>query len=244
MESATHGISSGRLRHVIAEMRSGKLVPEDNRGKHQNRPHKIPDVVRAQIRDHIQSYETYESHYCRPRAPAGTRYLSPNLNVSIMFEDFLQGQRDTGRLECEQWAYQAIFNNEFKNLKLCTPKTDTCDECDHFKALLHDATVNERIQIQEKQLQHHTMCKLNSNLLHKSMSILFKWFLLLECATLMHSIFVRCPTSTLESTEQMMGATQCISGLSLSAAADQMKLPHAYGTTSRPTTTTREQPAH
>ena len=156
------GISRGRLEHVIAEMRSGKLVPEDNRGKHQNRWNRIPEVVWDQIREDIRSYETYESHYCRPRAPAGTRYLSPDLNISIMFEDFLQGQRDNGLLECEQWVYHAIFNHEFKNLKLSMPKTDTCDECDEFKARLHDATVRERTQIQQEQLQHHTLC--NSDL--------------------------------------------------------------------------------
>jgi len=152
-------VSVGRLNHVIGEMSAGKLVPEDNRGKHGNRGNKLPEVIRNQIRDHIRGYPTYESHYCRPRAPAGTRYLSPDLNVSIMFNNFLQVQRDNGEQECGQWLYHSIFNSEFPKLKLCTPKTDTCDTCDNFNALLNDATLQERIQIQQDQVRHHSLCK-------------------------------------------------------------------------------------
>jgi hypothetical protein len=126
------GISVGRLVRVINEMKEGKLVPEDQRGKHNNRPQNVPDLVRGQILQHIESYRTYVSHYCRQRNPPNTRYLSPDLNVSIMFESFLQDQRDNARQECEQWVYQDIFNRVYPHLTLCAPKCDTCDECDRF----------------------------------------------------------------------------------------------------------------
>lgn len=156
------GVTKGRMEHIVSEMRAGKLVPEDHRWAHHTRPNKVPEIVPQQIRNHIQGYSTYESHYCRPRAPAGTRYLSPDLNVSIMFENFLQTQRDNGDQECEEWVYYSIFNREVPKLRLCTPKTETCDECDRYKALLYDATVQERQSIQRDQLAHHTACKFSS----------------------------------------------------------------------------------
>ena len=60
----------------------GSVLPEpDQRGKHRNRPQKIPDEIRQKVREHISSFPAEKSHYSRNDNPRRV-YLSPSLSIT------------------------------------------------------------------------------------------------------------------------------------------------------------------
>lgn len=121
-----------RLEIVTNKLKEGDLSPRDKRGKHPNRPNRIPDAAKQDIRDHIKSFPSYESHYTRNQTDKSKRYLNPELSVSQMYDLFIQSQRNNNRHETEEWIYRDIFAREFE-LKIGDPKLDTCDLCDKYK---------------------------------------------------------------------------------------------------------------
>jgi len=122
----------------------------DMRGKHNNRPNRIPNQMLEEIRAHIAGFPTYESHYVRNINNRDTLYLDPTLSVSKMYELFIEQQRANDGMECEEWIYRAAFNTNFK-LRIRSPKLDCCDQCDKFQIRLRnpDLTEEERQKIQE-----------------------------------------------------------------------------------------------
>ena len=82
--------------------------PKDIRGRHKNRPHKLPDLVTAVIRAHISSFRERDSHY----ALGKTRklYLSAELNVSKMHALF----RETHPyIQITYETYRRVFIKDF-----------------------------------------------------------------------------------------------------------------------------------
>lgn len=84
------------------------------------------------IIEHIKSFPSEESHYCR-RNNKDKRYLSPDLNVTRMYKLFLPGQAPNhlGKPPVSRQWYHEIFLSKF-NLCFQVPKTDTCGTCDLF----------------------------------------------------------------------------------------------------------------
>ena len=62
-------------------------VPEDGRGKHGNRPNRIPDEIVNRIDRHIKSFPRETSHYSL--SSAADRFLNPELSVRIMWKLFM-----------------------------------------------------------------------------------------------------------------------------------------------------------
>ncbi|KAL5239619.1 hypothetical protein ACI65C_007029 [Semiaphis heraclei] len=63
--------------------------PVDLRGKHMNRPKKIPEYLIFKIHSHIASFPKRSSHYSRSDN-SNTQYLSSDLTISKMYKLFLQ----------------------------------------------------------------------------------------------------------------------------------------------------------
>ena len=79
-----HGISHGRLSRVLAgQAEQGGLPKLDTRGRHEP-PNKTEEEDKAFIRQHIESFPVYESHYSRSDNPH-RRYLSPELSQAKMY---------------------------------------------------------------------------------------------------------------------------------------------------------------
>ena len=68
-----------------------KLVTEvcielDRRGRHGNRPQKVPEEIRELVRDHIRTFSARNSHYsCKDKT-----YLSSDLSIAQLYKNFLQ----------------------------------------------------------------------------------------------------------------------------------------------------------
>ena len=60
-----HAIGKQCVEHLCEKLVSGILFSGDERGKHKNRPNATREDLKAQIREHISSFPSRESHYSR-----------------------------------------------------------------------------------------------------------------------------------------------------------------------------------
>jgi len=149
-----YGITRKRIKFLLTKIKNGVIMPTDLRGKHQNRPNKIPDIVCQSIAEHIATFPSYESHYVRNVNPPGRLYLDPALNLSIMYGLYDENRRQLEQPECEEWLYRDAFYKQF-NLKIGNPKQDTWDPFDRFLARMKN---NEHLEIQELFNIHRDQC--------------------------------------------------------------------------------------
>ena len=105
-------------------------VKQDNRGRHNNRK-QVSLEARDIIENHIKSFPTVPSHYCRKTSQKN--YLSGELNISLMYRLYKE-QCQKNNVEPEK---KEIYSNVFHccNLAFQMPKKDRCDFCESFENL-------------------------------------------------------------------------------------------------------------
>lgn len=98
------------------------VVGNDERGKHLNRPFKVPDMLKNTAREHISSFPVIDSHYCRENTTK--KYLEEGLSLRKMYKMYKDDitQRGENSFVSEQ-MYRRIFNSEF-NYGFFIPKKD------------------------------------------------------------------------------------------------------------------------
>jgi len=140
-------ISNGRLSRALEK----KVDCTDNRGRHGN--HKRVDMT--SVREHINCFPRYISHYTRAHHSCEQQreYLSPSLNLSLMYELYVAKCNEDKKVPLKEWAYRHCFNTEY-NLSFKLPKKDTCKACDVAKVAI-DAEKNKTQQ--EKLRKEHEL---------------------------------------------------------------------------------------
>lgn len=117
-----------------------KTSPNENRGKHING--KINESTKANVYNHISSYPTIQSHYCR--SDSKKLYLGPHLSVNKMY-DLYKNQCITNQdSRVKLRYYRQIFNNNF-NLDFFSPKKDICDVCFEIESMTKHGSLDDEI---------------------------------------------------------------------------------------------------
>ncbi|KAJ8888488.1 hypothetical protein PR048_007979 [Dryococelus australis] len=80
-----HGISKHRVNRLQQSLTITGQYPKDQRGRHENRPTKIPNAVMHLIKCHINSFQARKSHYSLHDKPHRW-YLPEHLTVAKMHE--------------------------------------------------------------------------------------------------------------------------------------------------------------
>lgn len=118
--------SDNFIKTVAMKRRSsiGGTQTDDMRGKTIPK-HKISHEKRLEIKTHIMSFPSYESHYTRKST--SKKYLPSHLTMQKMFELFCQDRNNPPSIK--------IYSQEFHKLGLSfkKPRVDTCYTCDKFK---------------------------------------------------------------------------------------------------------------
>ena len=104
--------------------------PDEQRGKQSYS--KIPDERKAFAYEHINSYPTVQSHYCR--ADTNKKYLTSDLNISKMYDQYVSVCLAKNKISVEKHMFRDIFNTKF-NLGFFSPKKDLCEICVEFDTL-------------------------------------------------------------------------------------------------------------
>lgn len=104
--------------------------PDEQRGKQSYS--KIPNERKAFAYEHINSYPTVQSHYCR--ADTNKKYLTSDLNISKMYDQYVSVCLAQNKIPVEKHMFRDIFNTKF-NLGFFSPKKDLCEICVEFDTL-------------------------------------------------------------------------------------------------------------
>jgi len=140
----------------------GVRSPADGRGRHAPRI-KTPEWKRKLIKQHIESYPTMDSHYCR--ASSTRQYLDSKLTIKKMYEQFTDYYNENLPTESSgqdthipsQKVYRDLFCNEY-NLSFFQPKKDQCATC---AARNHDTadTDNENTRLFEEHIKQKNLAQ-------------------------------------------------------------------------------------
>ena len=139
-------ISNGRLSRVVQKNLRPAQTCVDKRGKHGK--HKRNDL--SSVRDHINLFPRYISHYTRGHHTADQQreYLGPSLNLSLMYKLYVEKCTQDQKVPVKEWAYRQCFNTEY-NLSFKLPHKDTCKTCDIAKVAIeaeNDKTKQEKLR--------------------------------------------------------------------------------------------------
>ncbi|KAJ8918941.1 hypothetical protein NQ315_016843 [Exocentrus adspersus] len=141
---AIHGITKRKLELLQKSLKSTGLAPKDKRGKHSNRPHKIPNLTYEKVISHISSFKGYKSHYTLNRSQR--LYLDENLNISKMHQLYKESYPEH---PVSYESYRCIFNSKF-NISFGYPRKDTCSICDEYQAKRKELQLKLKINSSEE----------------------------------------------------------------------------------------------
>ncbi|XP_050310440.1 uncharacterized protein LOC126746304 isoform X2 [Anthonomus grandis grandis] len=121
---ATLNVTDALMRSSLQKQTSRGVLEKDRRGKH-TPSHKLSAEVDAFIREHILSFPSVESHYCRKSNDR--RYSDASLNISVMYRMYKDVCRAKNVKTVTLEKYRSIFR-EYK-LSFFVPKKDQCKTC-------------------------------------------------------------------------------------------------------------------
>ena len=126
----TLAINEGVAHHVLSNVSGEGILKRDSRGKH-NKNNRLPDSARQGVKEHINSFNRVESHYCRKDSVR--EYLGEDLSLAAMYRLYLKWCTEKKiSVPAMKWCYYHIFNHEF-NLGFHRPKKDQCDLCEKYR---------------------------------------------------------------------------------------------------------------
>lgn len=125
---------------------------QDQRGKNNN-SRRVPDGNPVLARQHIESFPTVESHYCR--ANTKRKYLGSHLSISKMYELYQEKCATESLPPVRKSLYYKIFNTEY-NMGFHIPKSDRCDVCEKYLMAKKTETVTDDLQTE---YGCHLLCK-------------------------------------------------------------------------------------
>ena len=165
----TLDISDGRLTRAVNKKKETVPSVKDKRGQH-SRATELREQQSLSIREHINSFPRYYSHYGLHHSPH-QMYLDPTMTIAQMYKLYCAEMHKENKLPAKKWLYYEIF--ETFNLQFHTPSTDTCSTCDKLKMQFksnakykdlheeHLRKVDDTKKIYEKDstdLQANTLC--------------------------------------------------------------------------------------
>lgn len=139
----TLGISDRQIRTAIDKTSETGVVEKERRGGRPKDLKTQDEIQRAEVKAHINQFPRMESHFCRQST--GYEYLSPDLNISTMYQMY--------KTEHPQGASMSTYQRVFSSMKLKfhTPKKDQCGICTGY----HDASPEEKERLQAT-FERHT----------------------------------------------------------------------------------------
>lgn len=172
------------------KMKSGTINFKDKRGLHLNRPHRVPQVVKDKVRQHISSFPKQDSHYSRGKT--SQMYLNADLSVQRMYNLFKEMSPE---VRVSKHFYEDTFRSDF-NLQFGTPRSDSCATCDkYYNDLVSAETEEARDSIlKESEFHHRRAEKAYSSLNGDIMIAKENVSVVVLCVDLQQVLF--CPTLT------------------------------------------------
>lgn len=134
------------------KLSSSGIITPDRRGAEPPK-NKRSDAEINDVKNHIDSFPAYESHYCR--ASSSKKYLPSDLSISKMYRMY----KETRSNPVSMSLYAQCFHE--KNFSFKNPKKDTCHKCDvfNFKIKAAESEEDKSRLIFERDIHHHAADK-------------------------------------------------------------------------------------
>ena len=165
----TLGISDRMVDTAHKKMSSIGMSHDDNMGKHATRPNKTSEEQLNSVREHINSYQRVESHYCRHDSKK--EYLPHDL--SEMYRQYLEQCDKIKAPKVSFYIYSRVFNEEF-NIAFHIPLKDQCDFCNSYAnsseeekeklATKYESDIKNKLLVQEHKEADKTNASSNPDL--------------------------------------------------------------------------------
>ena len=108
----THAVSNGRLTRALKASADNYGSPQgDRRGRH-TPANKTSDADIAFVKEHIQSFPKYQSHYSRADNPI-RQYLNPDLSITKMYILYKDVCSTEEKSPVSEGMYRKVFNEHF-----------------------------------------------------------------------------------------------------------------------------------
>lgn len=107
----------------------------------------------AIVREHIESFPAYQSHYTRAHNP-DKKFLSEHLNIRALYNLYKEHCNNINAVPVSESKYRYIFNYEY-NLHFHVPHKDTCAKCDNLKIKIASCEDPEKLQDLEDSKELH-----------------------------------------------------------------------------------------
>ncbi|CAG4933843.1 unnamed protein product [Parnassius apollo] len=145
-------MSNKRLDYALRNKKFVSGIAErDKRGQHVP-ANKLPDEKLNWIKDHINSFPKFVSHYGERRSTR--KYLRQDLSMNKMYELFKAKCESEGKPILKKSAYVKVFTTKF-NLHFYIPKADTCKTCDMLEiAMKAEEDIETCLAIRVQKDQH------------------------------------------------------------------------------------------
>lgn len=137
------------MSRAIKKLKIGEQIGSDKRGCSAP-PNKISDMRMQSVREHIEKFPCYQSHYTRAKNP-NRKYLSSDLNVTLLHKLYTEYCTENSIIPVSIDIYRRTFNNEY-NLHFHAPRTDTCGKCDAYK--IKKSTLTDEAEILSLETEH------------------------------------------------------------------------------------------
>ena len=104
------------------------------------------------VKEHIQSFPRYSSHYSRQQAP-DRKYLNPGLNLRKLYIPYKELCQEKHEPPVKESFYRQIFNTSF-NLSFHRPLTDTCITCDKLQVVIEHGNIEAKTKAELDKEMH------------------------------------------------------------------------------------------
>lgn len=148
----TFGETKGFVNIVMVKKKeSGNgIIPIDSRGKQPSKNKKSVDDITS-AKEHILSFPSYESHYCRKRTDK--KYLPADLSIAAMYRKYKETCANPVSLK----LYSQCFHD--LNLSFKKPAKDTCHTCDLLNTKISLAEGEESLDLKVQLAEHQSLAE-------------------------------------------------------------------------------------
>lgn len=138
---ATLNVSGAYVDHALKHKIEGCYASRENRGRH--KPHnKTSENLLEGVRQHIESFPSVESHYCRK--DTNRKFLAQDLNITKMYHLYQDKCKAENKTAVSAALYRKVFNEEY-DFSFHTPKKDQCLLCFRYHEADHSGTASEEL---------------------------------------------------------------------------------------------------
>lgn len=149
-------VSADRVRRALSSAVHNQPGTE-KRGKHIPR-NKTSDADKQGVRDFIDRFPKYESHY--GRSCSQRKYLHHNLSLKKLYDKYKEEHEFKNLKFVSRNIFRQIFNHDF-NLSFKRRHTDTCRTCDEINTNLQSSliTVANKKRLTNRLMAHNHLVK-------------------------------------------------------------------------------------